>query len=102
MSSCGCINCYVDEESGLYEEEQNKWCVEHNEVVCVECERIIDPFVPHIKEVCISYEDLDNDIKPYEDAERTTYRTCHTCYQLRNEFFCNGWFYGISTIIYMT
>ena len=94
MSECGCISCHVDEECGLYNKEQDKYCMEHNEVMCVECERIIDPFIPHVKEVNVCYENLNDHLEPCENSPVEIYRTCHTCKQLRDEFFCDGWYYG--------
>lgn len=92
--SCSCINCYVDEESGYILVIEEPLRIETNECMCCECWKIIEPYEAHELFVGISRRYTDFDEKIFPGAPKSTHRTCLSCVSLRDEFFCDGWFFG--------
>jgi hypothetical protein len=80
MSECGCIYEYVGEFLETVDERIVKATVP---TVCGECD---DPIV--VGEKYEYYEGSDYDIDVFAQ------RTCLDCLSVRDEFFCDGFFFG--------
>ena len=78
MSNCSCIYVAVDDFAKFYSIKIRK---ARKEYKCSECNRII--------EIGEKYEY----VRGLWEEGFNTYRTCLDCLSIRNEFFCDGWYY---------
>lgn len=79
--SCGCISVYVDD---VLEELEEVILTSSVPDTCGECGVTIPPGE--------EYEFFVG--RDSEDGSITDFVTCMDCRSIRNEFFCEGWFYG--------
>ena len=78
MSECGCIYTGVDS----YAPETATIRMARKVHRCCECRQPIEPGQ--------RYEVRAH----FEDGSVSTYKTCLSCAEIRNTFFCEGWYYG--------
>ncbi len=78
MSECGCIYTGVDEDAV----EVRTVRVARKEHHCGECRQVIA--------VGQRYETRAH----FYDGSARTYKTCLCCAEIRDAFFCEGWYYG--------
>jgi len=77
---CSCI--YVGNEDDIADFHSKKIQTARKPHSCSECKRVIEPGE--------SYEYVAGSW----DGFFQTYKTCEDCLSIRNQFFCDGWFYG--------
>lgn len=77
---CACIYCDV-EEAGAAVETIKKHTA-RKEHKCTECGDIIKPGEQYEK------------VTGLWNNKWSTYKTCMDCISIRDEFFCEGWYYG--------
>jgi len=81
---CGCI--YVDVECGeRIVHKAHRWQRQWHELKCDECGRVIQP-----GEKYEHVEAIWGEGRPLE-----VHRTCVICHEIREEFFCYGYIYGM-------
>ena len=78
MSGCGCVYVGEYESADFFRRSKQLARKEHK---CNECHRIIKPGE--------EYEYVSG----YWDGDFSVYKTCSDCLSIRNEFFCEGYFY---------